>query len=67
MTIVLYVDGMSCEGCARAIKNSLSTLEGVGAVSVSLAEGTVSVDAAPDDKQSIIEAIVEAGYDVRPS
>lgn len=63
--VILRVDGISCEGCVTTIKNALSGLEGIGAVSVDLAQGMVSVEAAPDKTQQIVEVIDEAGYEVR--
>jgi copper chaperone len=65
--VVLKVDGMSCEHCARAVTNAVTGIDGTANVSVDLKAGTASFDfdsgkAALD---AIAAAIAEEGYTVR--
>lgn len=60
------VNGMTCGHCVSRITNEINTLEGIREVNVSLEKKTINVDY--DEKavksEKIIEAIVEAGYDL---
>ncbi len=60
------VNGMICGHCVSRITNEINTLEGIREVNVSLEKKTINVDY--DEKavksEKIIEAIVEAGYDL---
>jgi copper chaperone len=65
-TIKLNVNGMSCEHCAKSIKNGLLDKNGVAFVEVSLKENTVKIDYSDvvisvDEIRNVIE---EIGYDV---
>ena len=63
---IIYVEGMACEHCVKAVTNALITLPGVEAVAVDLEAGTVMVEhdpeVAPLDK--LKTAIEDQGYDV---
>lgn len=63
---IIKVDGMSCSHCENAVKNAVSSLEGVAEVSVSLDEKTVSVkfDNTKVSLDQIKNEIEEQGYDV---
>jgi len=65
--IVLKVDGMSCEHCARAVTNAVSGISGTQDVSVDLKGGTVSfnLDSGKEALDAIEAAITEEGYTVR--
>lgn len=65
-SIVLRVDGMSCEHCVKAIKNAVGSLPGVADVSVDLNAKTVRVnyDPARSPLDRIKLEIEEQGYDV---
>lgn len=39
----VIVEGMKCEGCAKAVKERFETIKGVEAVSVSLEDKKVSI------------------------
>lgn len=39
----IYVENVTCEGCARSIKNSMSKLKGVQTVKVDVPKGVVTV------------------------
>ncbi|MDR1732664.1 MAG: copper ion binding protein [Synergistaceae bacterium] len=64
---VFKVDGMSCSHCVKAVTNAISSLDGVGSVSVSLEGGTatVSYDAAKVSEAKIKEAIEAEDYEVK--
>ncbi len=65
-SIVLRVDGMSCEHCVKAIKNAVGSLPGVTDVTVDLKAKTVRVDFDPvrSPLDRIKLEIEEQGYDV---
>jgi len=64
--IVLDVEGMSCSHCEKAIKEAVSSIEGVLSVDVDLSNKTVGVhyDSSIADIDTIINEIDELGYEV---
>ena len=66
-TILLQVEGMSCQGCVRSVSAALTALPGVETVTVSLAEGRASVTFDPTraSGDDLRQAIAEAGFDSR--
>ncbi len=64
---VLRVEGMHCEGCAHAVKNTLTSLQGVERVMVMLGEGKVIVAYNPEmiGVERIADAIEAIGYRVK--
>ncbi|MFX3624969.1 MAG: copper chaperone CopZ [Ectobacillus sp.] len=65
-TATLQVSGMSCGHCVKAVEGSVGELNGVQAVKVDLAAGTVTVEFDPNavTLEQIKETIDEQGYDV---
>lgn len=65
-SMVLRVDGMSCEHCVKAIKNAVSALPGVADVQVDLNAKTVTIDYDPTQSplDKIKLGIEDQGYDV---
>jgi len=65
-TTVLKVNGMTCGGCVRSVKNVLEGIQGVSRAEVSLekAQATVSYDPAQADVKRMKEAVTDAGYQV---
>lgn len=63
-TIVLTVPGMTCGHCEAAVKREVGSVSGVTNVTVDLDTKIVTVDGADLDRDTIVEAIDEAGYDV---
>ena len=57
------VRGMSCGHCRAAVEGEVGALAGVTGVHVDLAANTVTVAGTAPTAQ-IVEAIVEAGYEV---
>jgi len=64
----LNVQGMSCQHCVRAVKTSVSALDGVDTVEVSLEKNLVTVgfDPSRTSLKSIAAAIEDQGYSVVP-
>ncbi|NLS09316.1 heavy-metal-associated domain-containing protein [Nesterenkonia sp. MY13] len=59
------VTGMSCGHCESAVRSELEELNGISAITVSAAEGDLSVtleEGASVSNQDIINAVDEAGY-----
>jgi copper chaperone len=64
-TRALVVTGMTCEHCARAVRDEVGKIPGVSAVDVDVAAGKVRVTGSPVPGESALrEAIEEAGYQV---
>ena len=65
-TATISIDGMSCEHCVKAVKDALSSKNGVKKVEVSLENKSAQV--VFDDEHTNIEdlesVIVEEGYEV---
>lgn len=61
---VLTVKGMTCGGCAAAVKRQLKKTEGVTAYDVSLEKGEVDVtyDAALTDPKTIAVSVSKTGF-----
>lgn len=63
MKQTLAVTGMTCENCARHVREALESLAGVQAVSVDLAANTVTFEANREIPQAeVAHALDEAGY-----
>lgn len=67
-TIELAIGGMDCAGCARSVEQGLRAVPGVRDVRVLLQaeRATVTLDPARVTNQQLAEAVVAAGYTVRP-
>lgn len=67
-TAHLTVKGMSCEGCAKRLREALEGVDGVSAVAVVLDGGQVSVayDPAVITVAGLREAVEETGFDAVP-
>ncbi len=62
MEVLLKVEGMMCQNCARHVKEAVLTLEGVKNVEVDLKKKKVLVEADSADLQAIERVITDAGY-----
>ena len=62
----LNVEGITCGGCEKSIKNALLSHEGVSEVIASHKAGTVDIefDAAKVQPALLKQAIEDAGFDV---
>ena len=63
-TIVLSVPGMTCGHCESAVRGELSKVAGVTAVAVDLETKDVAVTGTDLDRDALVAAVDEAGYDV---
>ena len=63
-TMVLTVPGMTCGHCEAAVKEEVGALVGVSDVAVDLDTKLVTVTGDPLDRDDIVAAIDEAGFDV---
>ena len=65
-SVILKVDGMSCEHCVKAVSSTVGALDGVSKVVVDLATKSVEVefDPARVSQEKIESAIEDQGYDV---
>ena len=63
--ITLTIEGMTCSGCVDSVKRILEKLNGVKNVRVSLSENIaeVSFDPQKTNKNAMIDAIENAGFD----
>lgn len=64
--VELKVDGMTCGGCVKSIKNALGTRPGVSTTEADLATKIVTVefDPAVIQRAGLVQAIEDAGFDV---
>ncbi|WP_311482675.1 heavy metal translocating P-type ATPase, partial [uncultured Anaerococcus sp.] len=64
--MIVNVDGMSCNNCAKHVKNALEDIKGVSEVIVNLGDknAEISYEGSIDEK-SIGDAITEAGYEFK--
>jgi copper chaperone len=62
--LVFTVPGMTCGHCEAAVKNEIGSVAGVTTVDVDLERKIVVVSGVELDRDAIVEAIDEAGYDV---
>lgn len=62
-SITYRVDGMTCDHCATAVAQELTSLAGVDGVMVDVDAGTVVVDGpSAGDESTIAAGVDEAGY-----
>jgi copper chaperone len=57
------VVGMSCQGCVRSVTKAVQAAQPGAAISVDLAKGLVTVDAAGPDDGAVKKAVEEAGFE----
>jgi copper chaperone len=62
--LVLTVPGMTCGHCEAAVKREVGSVAGVAGVDVDLDSKLVTVRGEALDRDEIVAAIDEAGYDV---
>jgi copper chaperone CopZ len=63
MTQILDIQGMSCDHCARAVRQALSSLEGVRSVQVDLGQNQARLEVdRPLAEGDLRRAVEKAGY-----
>ncbi|WP_422487270.1 heavy-metal-associated domain-containing protein [Gudongella sp. DL1XJH-153] len=65
MKKMMMVEGMTCGHCEMAVKKSLSGVDGVQDVVVDLSTGKVEVEGDNLQDNLLIEAVDDAGYEVK--
>ncbi|MFY9213371.1 MAG: copper ion binding protein [Tissierellaceae bacterium] len=65
MTKTILVEGMSCQHCVKAVESALKELTEVNKVEVDLSLNKVVVEGEDLVEEKLIEAIEEAGYEVK--
>lgn len=63
-TLTLSVPGMTCGHCEAAVKQEVGAIAGVTSVDVDLDTKGVVVTGSALDRDAVVEAIDEAGFDV---
>lgn len=65
--LILSIDGMTCDGCANAVRKALERTPGVAAAGVTLtpAQASISYDPSRTGPAALRAAIEDAGFDVR--
>jgi copper chaperone len=64
-TLEILVTGMTCEHCARAVREEVGALPGVGTVDVDVAAGKVLITGSPlPGPAALRAAVTEAGYEL---
>ena len=65
-TTIMNINGMTCMGCVRSVKNVLEKISGVSGADVSLEneQVTIQYDAEQTNVNQFKEAIVGAGFEV---
>lgn len=67
-TSTYTVTGMTCSHCVASVREEVTKVDGVSAVDVELATGTVIVQAEGQvDRAAVVAAVDEAGYEVTAS
>ena len=67
-TSTYTVTGMTCSHCVASVREEVAKVDGVSAVDVELATGTVIVQSeGPVDRAAVVAAVDEAGYEVTAS
>ncbi len=64
-TITLQVEGMMCMHCVAHVETALKNVTGVDKVEVSLDKKTATVTGTNLNKEALIQAVKEAGYDAK--
>lgn len=64
MTTTLRVEGMSCQNCARHVREALESVDGVRSVTINLEQGQAQVKWSNDSgaQENLLRASAEAGY-----
>lgn len=65
--LIISVEGMSCGHCVNAVRSALESLPGVRVASVEIGEARVTFDPARVERQSVVDAVEDQGYQAYPS
>lgn len=64
-TRIIKIDGMTCGGCVASVYNATADIDGLGDISIELADNqaTVTFDDSKTSAEAIATAIDDAGFD----
>ena len=62
MTTILKIGGMTCQNCARHVREALLNVPGVELVDVTLDPGQARVESDGAELKALVEAVERAGY-----
>ncbi len=63
-SLVLTIDGMSCNHCLNAVNKALDSLSGLTVRAVHMGRAEVDLADGGPDSDAVVAAIEEAGYNV---
>lgn len=61
----INITGMNCQHCSASVTNAIKAVPNVSDVEVNLAENRAYIKGGNADKNAIIEAVRDAGFDVK--
>lgn len=64
MIKTIFIGGMHCEHCVKAVNEALKALPGITSVTVSLEDNVATVSGPAPDDAAIKAAIEDTGFDV---
>ena len=64
MIKTIFIGGMHCEHCVKAVNDALKALPGITSVTVSLEDNVATVSGASIDDAALKTAIEDTGFDV---
>ena len=64
MIKTIFIGGMHCEHCVKAVNDALKALPGITSVTVSLEDNVATVSGASIDEAALKAAIEDTGFDV---
>ena len=62
MKHIIDVENIKCGGCANTIETKLKKIDAVTQVSVDVEQGQVTVEAADDSREQLVETLLHSGY-----
>jgi len=62
--ISLKIDGMSCQHCVASVKKAVDGVEGVNSSDITVSAAKVVYDEVKTSRDSIVDAVKNAGYSV---
>jgi len=63
MTTTLQIKGMSCQHCVMSVKKEIQKLD-IKNLEVKIGEATIEFDESITKMDNIIDAVIEAGFEV---
>ena len=64
LTETLEVEGMTCTGCMRRVRQALESVDGVVIEDLSIRSAEITYDPSVVNRSAIVDAIRDEGYEV---